>query len=136
MIELNPDDLAAASATFPADVPLVMINLLRFREQAQYPGPSDLEPCTGRAAYFDRYVPAFAKTVEPIGATELLFAGDVVARLVGPPDELWDAVALVRYDSFAVFRRLVTDPAYLDQAEPHRSAALADWRLHATTIIS
>jgi uncharacterized protein (DUF1330 family) len=136
MIELDPDDLAAASASFPADAPLVMINLLRFREQARYPGPTALEPCTGRTAYFDRYVPAFAKTVEPFGATELLFAGDVVARLVGPRDELWDAVALVRYDSFAVFRRLVTDPAYLDQAEPHRNAALADWRLHATTIIS
>lgn len=136
MIELDPDDLAAASAIFPADAPLVMINLLRFRKQAQYPGLTALEPCTGRAAYFDRYVPAFAKAVEPIGATDLLFAGDVVARLVGPTDELWDAVALVRYDSFAVFRRLVTDPAYLDQAEPHRNAALSDWRLHATSIIN
>lgn len=136
MITLDPNDLAAASASFPADAPLVMINMLRFRDQAWYPEPSTLEPCTGRVAYFDRYVPAFATTVQPFGATELLFAGDVVARLVGPTHELWDAVALVRYDSFAVFRRLVIDPAYLDQAEPHRNAALADWRLHATSIMN
>lgn len=135
MIEIQPDDLAAAAAAFPHDVPLVMINLLRFRDRALYPQSSDLEPCTGREAYFDRYVPAFGETVQPFGPTEVLFAGDVHTRLVGPTTETWDAVAVVRYADFTVFHRLVTDAAYLDQAEPHRSAALADWRLHATTAI-
>lgn len=135
MIEIQPDDLAAAADAFPSDVPVVMINLLRFRDRADYPHPSGLEPCTGREAYFERYIPAFNRTVEPIGETELLFAGDVEARLVGPVDEAWDAIALVRYADFGVFGRLVTDAAYLDQAEPHRSAALADWRLHATAAL-
>lgn len=55
--------------------------------------------------------------------------------MVGLAAELWDAVAVVRYHSFALFHRLVTDPAYVVQAEPHRNAALADWRLCATTTI-
>lgn len=135
MIEIQPDDLAAAAAAFPPDVPVVMLNLLRFRDRAVYPDPSSFEPCTGRAAYFERYIPAFASTVEPIGTSELLFAGDVEARLVGPAAEVWDAIALVRYADFSVFERLVTDAAYLDQAEPHRTAALADWRLHATAAL-
>lgn len=135
MIDLDPADLAAAAAAFPGGTTLVMINLLRFRDQAHYPPDRDVEPCTGRAAYFDRYIPAFAATVEPFGATRVLYAGDVAARMVGPVSESWDAVALVEYPSFAVFHSLVTDPAYLAQAEPHRSAALADWRLLATTTL-
>jgi len=55
----------------------------------------------------------------------------VLARLVGPPDEPWDEVALVRYPSFADFRRVVENPRYLREAVPHRRAALADWRLIA-----
>lgn len=44
-----------------------------------------------------------------------------------------DTVALVRYPSVEVFRGLIADPAYLETAAPHRVAALADWRLFATT---
>lgn len=79
MNDYYPDDPAAALATFPASAHLVMINLLQFREQARYPGSIVFQPCTGRAAYFDSYMSAFAKTVKPYSATDLLFAGHVVA---------------------------------------------------------
>ena len=59
----------------------------------------------------------------------------MAARIVGPADDVWDTVALVRYDSIEVFRGLIADSAYLTTAAPHRVAALADWRLFATASI-
>jgi hypothetical protein len=110
-----------------------MINLLRFREQADYGGRTDFAPCTGREAYFARYLPAFNETASPYGTTELVFGGNVVGSVVGPLDEVWDGIGLVRYPGIDVFRNLTADPVYLAKAEPHRVAALADWRLYATT---
>ncbi len=133
--EIDPAGLEAAVAALPAGEPLLMLNLLRFNDEADYGGDTDVAPCTGREAYFTRYIPAFNETVGPYGASELVFGGDVVARVVGPVDDVWHTVALVRYPSIEVFRGLMADPAYLKTAAPHRVAALADWRLFATTSI-
>jgi hypothetical protein len=131
--EINQEGLDAAVAAIPAGSPVFMINLLRFREQADYGGRKDFAPCTGREAYFARYLPAFNETASPCGATELVFGGNVVGSVVGPLDEVWDGIGLVRYPGIDVFQKLIADSAYLAQAEPHRAAALADWRLYAAT---
>ena len=39
----------------------------------------------------------------------------------------------MEYPSFDAFRTLVESDAYKTKADPHRSAALADWRLIATS---
>ena len=57
----------------------------------------------------------------------------MIGNIVGPPDEVWDGIGLVRYPDIKVFQNLTADSAYLAKAEPHRAAALADWRLYATT---
>ncbi|GLY98315.1 hypothetical protein [Actinoplanes sp. NBRC 103695] len=134
-IQINPDDLEAAAAAFPADTPLFMLNLLRFHPQAQYTSASDGEPCSGQDAYLTRYLPAFNTAVQPYGGSELVFAGIVIARVVGPVDDSWDAVGVARYPSISSFQHLVNDPGYQTTAEPHRRAALADWRLYATTAL-
>lgn len=131
--DITAPDLAAVAEAYPSDSPVFMLNLLRFHEQARYPGDVDVEPITGQEAYLGRYPPAFRKAVAPLGGAELIFGGAVLARVIGPSDEQWDAVAVVRYPSIEIFRQLITDPAYLADAEPHRRAALADWRLYATT---
>ena len=59
----------------------------------------------------------------------------MIGNVVGTADDVWDVVALVRYDSIEVFRDLIADPAHHTMAEPHRVAALADWRLFATASI-
>ena len=53
--------------------------------------------------------------------------------IVAPADEQWDDVAIVGYPGLAAFRTLVESEAYKKEADPHRSAALADWRLIATS---
>lgn len=57
----------------------------------------------------------------------------MLARLVAPPDEQWDDIAIVEYPNFAAFRRVVESSDYKTEATPHRKAALEDWRLIATT---
>ena len=130
--ELAPQTLLAAAAAIPAATPIYMVNLLRYREQAAYDDPATAAPCTGREAYFQRYIPAFAKVTAGEGITPF-WVGNVLAQLVAPPDEHWDDVAIVEYPSFAVFQHLMENPAYRTEAEPHRRAALADWRLIPTS---
>jgi hypothetical protein len=131
--EINPQGLDAAVAAIPPGIAVFMVNLLRFRDQADYGDRTDLAPCTGREAYFARYLPAFNETAGAYGPTELVFGGNVAGNIVGPLDEAWDGIGLVRYPSTEVFQKIIADPAYLENAEPHRVAALADWRLYATT---
>ena len=129
--ELAPQALLAAAGAIAADTPIYMVNLLRYREQAEYGDQATAAPCTGREAYFQRYVPAFAKVTAGDGI-KLFWVGQVLAPLVAPPGEHWDDVAIVEYPSFAVFQRMLESPAYHAEAEPHRRAALADWRLIPT----
>ncbi len=129
--EMAPQALLAAVSVIPADSPIYMVNLLRYREQAEYDDSSTAAPCSGREAYFQRYVPAFAKVTEGDGI-KAFWIGNVLAPLVAPPGEHWDDVAIVEYPSFAVFQRMIESPAYKMDAEPHRRAALADWRLIPT----
>ena len=128
--EMTPEAVQAAALAIPEDRPIVMLNLLRYRKEADYGDGTEFAPCSGREAYFARYVPAFnAVATEGIRPT---FVGDVQALIVGPADEPWDDVALVEYPSFAAFRSLVESPDYKAKADPHRRAALEDWRLIAT----
>lgn len=128
--------MQAAAAAIPAGTPIVMLNLLRYHPQADYGNTTpDLGPCSGRQAYHERYVPAFGQLTEG-QAIQPVWVGSALARLVGPPEEQWDEIALVEYPSFEAFRELVESPAYQTQAAPHRLAALADWRLIATTKVA
>ena len=134
--EIDPTDLAAAVRRFPAGRPVSMVNLLRFRPQARYSGPGrPTDAPSGQEVYLTRYLPAFNRAMTPHGVSTLMFAGMVTARVVGPGDANWDAVAVATYPSIEVFRDLVEDPAYVADAAPHRLAALADWQLFATTAL-
>ncbi len=132
-IEANAEDLPAAAAAIPKDVPVFMLNLLRYKERADYVDErTDLTPCSGREAYYQRYVPAFNK-VAAGDEIKITWLGNALARVVGPSDEQWDDVVIVEYPNFAVFRRIVESPDYKADAAPHRLAALENWRLIAMT---
>lgn len=129
--EMMPDVLAAASAGGWTDQPIFMVNLLRYNDQARYEDGTSLVPCTGREAYFERYVPAFGELAQGTGIRPF-WVGHALAGIVAPAGEAWDDVAIVEYPSFEAFRTLVESDAYKADADPHRRAALADWRLIAT----
>lgn len=129
--------LAAASVISDAS-PIVMLNLLRYRERADYGDRTDAAPCSGRDAYYGRYLPAFNQVAaaEGVAGISIVYAGAVLAHVVAPADEQWDDVAIVHYPDFATFRRITESPHYAADAAPHRHAALADWRLIATMPVS
>jgi len=129
-IEMDEETVLAAAHAIPEDVPFVMLNLLRYKEQADYGDRTGVAPCSGREAYHGRYLPATFQTMAADGV-RLVWVGNVLARVIGPTDEQWDEMALVEYPSFAAFQRLIDHPEY-KAAEFHRAAALADSRLIAT----
>lgn len=119
--------LPAILASLPVDTPVVMLNLLRFRERAQY--RDGASGCSGREAYA-RYSAVAIRKLAEIGAKPV-FMAKAAAALIAPPEERWDEVLLVRYPSVAAFSAMLAMPDYR-AATAHRTAALDDARLIAT----
>ncbi len=109
--------------------PLVMLNLLGFREVADYSATPELSPSTAitGAQAFQRYLEHAIPFLRDAGG-ELLFLGAGGEYLIGPSDARWDLVMLVRQGSVADFLSFASNEAYL-AGMGHRVAALADSRL-------
>jgi uncharacterized protein (DUF1330 family) len=108
---------------------VVMLNLLRFREVADYsasPALAPEVPVSGAEAY-DRYIAHTLPYLRSSGG-DLLFMGEGGPLLIGPRGERWDRMLLVRQKSVDAFMAFATDEGYLGGAG-HRTAALADARL-------
>ena len=129
-INPSPAQLAAFTAQVADDTPLLMLNLLRFQAQASYASASNHAPCSGREAYA-RYSRTALNKVKGVGG-EVQVMADVHLALIAPKEERWDLLLLVRYPSSAAFLSMLSDPEY-QAATVHRSAALTDSRLIATT---
>jgi hypothetical protein len=109
--------------------PVVMLNLMRFRETADYSAHPELAPSapiSGEAAY-RLYMEHTLPYLRDSGG-ELLFFGHGGEFLIGPAGERWDAAMLVRQSSVAAFLAFVSNQAYL-AGIGHRIAALQDSRL-------
>ena len=100
--------------------PIAMLNLLRFKPQAEYEDgrPTEL---SGREAY-QLYADAFREIMEPQGV-RILFSGEVRGLLIGAGDDLWDAVALIEYPSTQVMLDMLRNE-YYQSAQQHRAAGL------------
>jgi hypothetical protein len=111
----------------PGDV--VMLNLLRFREVADYstsPALRPSDPISGAAA-FQRYIEHTLPFLRESGG-ELLFLGAGGPFLIGPESERWDLAMLVRQRSVEAFLAFASHIGYL-AGLGHRTAALEDSRL-------
>jgi len=130
--ELEAKSIAEAGAAMPQGKPVVMLNLLKFKLQAEYESGEGLPSCSGQEAYMTRYVPAFAKIAAAMGKDQAfrpVFLGAFLANLVAPAEETWDVAVMVEYDNFDVFRDIVESPEYQREADTHRRASLENWRL-------
>lgn len=108
--------------------PIVMLNLLRFAEQADY-GEGRSLGLSGRQAYA-QYVRAVMPLLWEAGG-QILWRGHVRSSFIAPAGECWHEALLVHYPNRAAFVRMVNAPAYRE-AMRHRTAALADSRLLET----
>jgi uncharacterized protein (DUF1330 family) len=110
-----------ALAAAPDEGPVVMLNLLRYLDEA-----NDGSGRTGRQAYLD-YGTHVVPMVLGLGG-DIVFQGEAGGMVIGPDTEAWDDVVLVRYPSRAAFLAMITSAEYL-AIHHHREAALADSRL-------
>lgn len=103
------------------DRPIAMVNLLKFRDKAQYKDGSDAD-MSGREAYM-RYGREMSALVAAQGG-RILFSGMVKSLVIGDVGDLWDVVAIMEYPSAAAFFRIATSPEVARIAH-HREAGLA-----------
>jgi len=113
-------DRIAALMANPSAEPIVMLNLLKFKDKAAY---ADGRPTTlsGREAYM-LYGVAMQKHVEKNGG-KFIFSSPVQQLVIGEVETLWDVCALVEYPSAAAFARIATSPE-VAEIGVHRAAGL------------
>jgi uncharacterized protein (DUF1330 family) len=116
------DDALHMMAQGDLDAPVVMLNLLNYRDQAAE--GHGVDGLTGREAY-ETYGKAFAELGPRFGG-EPIWMGRGLNSIIGDDD--WDIVILVRYPTRRQFIEMLNDPDYQTIA-PIRAAALADSRL-------
>lgn len=105
----------------PENGPFVMLNLLKFKETAEYPDGSDAN-LSGAEAYA-RYGKAIQACLAAVDGKQI-YAGPVTGLMIGEVEDLWDMVALVEYPSLAAMQKMVSSPEY-QAIEVHRKAGLA-----------
>ncbi|WP_350290180.1 DUF1330 domain-containing protein [uncultured Croceitalea sp.] len=107
----------------------ILLNLLKFKSLAEYDAQITMKlksNISGKEAY-ERYFNAVQPELEKIGST-ILFRGDCLPFLVGPENEHWDTVILVKHKSVRKFIEFSQSKAYLEN-KFHRNVALDDSRL-------
>jgi uncharacterized protein (DUF1330 family) len=98
-----------------------MVNLLKFKETAEYADGSDADLSGARA--YARYGKAIQACLAAVDGKQI-YAGPVTGLMIGEVEELWDMVALVEYPSLAAMQKMMSSPEYR-AIEVHRKAGLA-----------
>jgi uncharacterized protein (DUF1330 family) len=105
--------------------PVVMLNLMRFRERS----------LDGDGSGWDAYLRYSALTVPMIKARggTLLWTGDAKAVALGRQDgNQWDYLALVYYPDVSAFIDMMTSQDYERRCDPHRTNGCAEHVIIAT----
>ncbi len=125
------DERLTRTAAIGADdsSPVVMLNLNRYRERAQYPAGTTDADVSGRDAYLRYGIVAFA-AIQSVGGA-ILWATDAAETVIGCDHDDYDEVVAVWYPSRAAFLGLAAYPGYLE-AHVHRDAAIENATLIAT----
>ena len=112
----------------PRDEPIHMLNLLEYREQAEYKEGHEYvgKGWSGRRAYEE-----YGKTSGPIfrrvGGT-IVWRGAFQTMVTGPDAKRWYDGFIAHYPNAGAFFEMIKDPEY-QQAVANRTAALVDSRL-------
>jgi uncharacterized protein (DUF1330 family) len=117
-LEPTAEQMAALAAR-PADAPVVMVNLLKFRAD-------------GGIASYARYAQAVVPHLQRVGG-KVLYSGSAPTQVIGDGERpWWDAILAVEYPSPAAFIDMVTNEEYLKIHE-YRAAGLDRGDLIATS---
>lgn len=113
------------------DGPIFMVNLLKFKDRAQYEDGRETD-LNGRDAYriYGREV---SKLIVEYGGS-ITFAGDVTFLALGQVEELWDEIAIAKYPNRAALLEMSSSPEW-QEIGVHRAAGLAG-QLNIETVAS
>jgi uncharacterized protein (DUF1330 family) len=126
----DPERMAKMMEPGP-DGPIIMVNLLKFKEKAEYEDGRETD-LSGRQAYMI-YGAAVSDLLKQFGG-RVLFAGDVTHLMIGKVEELWDEVALAEYPNRAALVAMSRSEE-MREISVHRSAGLAG-QLNIETVYS
>ncbi|WP_342807103.1 DUF1330 domain-containing protein [Alteromonas sp. M12] len=134
---LNPTD-ESAKQLFSKSIrgEVIMLNLLRFKEIANYSQFSEIAPktpITGKEAY-QIYINQTLPFLEKSGG-EIMLLGKSEHFFIGPMEEKWDLVMIIKQKSLDSFLSFASDPQY-QVVLGHREAAIVDSRLLPIEAIS
>ena len=103
------------------DTPIKMVNLLKFKDKADYKDGRQTS-LSGKEAY-QIYADEVQGHLEKVGGKSI-FLGEVERLILGEVEDLWDWVAIAEYPSRKAMLEMVMDSEY-QKSEEHRSAGLA-----------
>jgi uncharacterized protein (DUF1330 family) len=103
------------------DGPIYMLNLLKFKEKAEYPDGRETD-LTGAEAY-GIYGKEVAGHLAKVGGAPM-FSAAVERLMLGEVEELWDMTAIAMYPSRKAMLEMISAPDYQASAV-HRTAGLA-----------
>lgn len=103
------------------DGAFVMVNLLKFKDKAEYPDGRDTD-LSGAEAYA-LYGAAVVERLAAVGAKPR-YSGPVTGLMLGEVEEKWDMIALAEYPSLEAMKMMIISPEY-QAISVHRTAGLA-----------
>ncbi len=103
--------------------PIQMLNLIRLREQAEYPDGRASTGAEAYGAYSDLSAPVF----QALGG-KIIWRGGHELTMVGPRSETWDIAFIAEHPSVQVFLDMMRNETYRD-AMKHRQAGVLDSQL-------
>ncbi len=130
VVPTDPEQIAKWREPGP-EGPIVMVNLLKFKEKAEYPDGRETN-LSGYEAY-QLYAQAVVEIFKSFGG-RVLFAGDVTHLALGQVEELWDEIALAEYPNRGALVAMAQSDAYRE-ITVHRRAGLAGQLNIETTYI-
>ena len=103
------------------DEPIFMVNLLKFKDRAEYPDKRESN-LSGKEA-FAIYSKEVVGHLEKVGGKPI-FGSEVTRLMLGEVEDLWDQVAIAMYPNRKAMLKMISDPDYIESAQ-HRVAGLA-----------
>lgn len=100
--------------------PVCMVNLLKFKEKAEYEDGRETD-LSGIEAY-QIYGAVTGSLIKKLGG-DVVFTSVLNGMVVGEVEELWDVMAIAKYPTLQSFIDMVSSPEYL-KVYHHRIAGL------------
>ena len=124
------DDQMAEFLETGNDEQIYMVNLLKFKDKAEYPDKRETD-LSGKEAYAI-YAEEVQHHLAKVGAKSI-FGASVKRLMLGEVEELWDSVAIATSPNRKAMLEMISDPDYIKSAQ-HRVAGLKG-QLNIETVI-